>query len=201
MVVKQWWLFLECSSQEIDRKTTIAWQPVECPNTEPYKEAVFLCVFPVSIIVLVDGYVLLKVNNKMLLVKITKTRESQRIAKGFFCSQQRKFSDLEKARKERGCNGLCCNKCYNMHWSFWLRPSDYVFKSWLAWPVQNMNPAMQELCKCVMLATLGWARKTLLSNPGTTNPQVPSRSVISSMLSMHVVFCCVIAEQKRAQNL
>lgn len=70
----------------------------------------FPCVFPVRIIVLVDCYVLLKVNNKMLLVKITKNRESQRIAKGFFCSQQRKFSDLvEKARKERGYNGLYWN--------------------------------------------------------------------------------------------
>lgn len=162
----------------------------------------FLCVFPVSTLVLVDGYVLLKVNNKMLLVKITKNRESQRITKGFFCSQQRKFSDLvEKARKERGCNGLYWNKCYNMHWSFWLRPSDYIFKSWLAWPVQNTNPAMQQLCKCIMLTTLDWARKTLLWNPGRTNPQVPFISVISNTLSVHIVFCCIVIEQKRAQNL
>lgn len=48
--------------------------------------------------------------------------------------------------------------CTGTNVTICTRPSDYVplimSLNWLAWPVQNVNPAMQELCKYVMLATL-----------------------------------------------
>lgn len=55
-----------------------------------------------SIIVLVDGYVLLEVNNKMLLVKITNNRESQRIAKGFSVPNRGNFLTLGKDKEGKG---------------------------------------------------------------------------------------------------